>query len=357
MKKIFFVVGARPQFIKAAPILTEMRRYPVATKLIHTGQHYDHNLSDVFFDELEIPTPDFNLNCGSGTSVEQYLNVLSRLTEILIQEMPNLIVVFGDTNSTGASALCAALHQIPIAHVEAGLREFDKFIPEETNKLVADSLADIFFCPTQSAVNNLNQSNVSGHIVLSGDPSLDLLFARQGKFDIPDLNHFPAAHPGQYFLATCHRQANTNDRQSLENILRAFTQLPFPVIFPIHPRTQKAVEDFSLHSYLSHPNICVVPPIGFWETQSLLAHCNKVLTDSGGLIKEAYFHGKYSLILDRQTEWVEVIEEGRGVICGPDYDRIILHIDDIISSPAKNTSLGSGNSSQIIAQQLFNSLY
>ena len=173
LKSVYFVVGARPQFIKAAPVLEAMKKYPgIRVKLIHTGQHYDYNLSQLFFDELNLPVPDYQLNCGSGNSIQQYCTMLERLGEVLENDRPDLIVVFGDTNSTGAAALCANLKKIKLAHVEAGLREWDKNIPEEINKIVTDSLSDLYFCPTQTAVDFLNASNVSGKIILSGDPVL-----------------------------------------------------------------------------------------------------------------------------------------------------------------------------------------
>lgn len=188
MKSVYFVVGARPQFIKAAPVLEAMKAFVnITVKLIHTGQHYDYNLSELFFQELKIPTPDYQLNCGSGTSVEQYISILQKLSEVLRNDKPDMLVVFGDTNSTGAAALCSNLMGIKLAHIESGLREFDKNIPEEINKVVTDALSDLYFCPTQTAVDFLNKSNVSSKIILSGDPVLDLLFANKNKFENTDV--------------------------------------------------------------------------------------------------------------------------------------------------------------------------
>ena len=353
MKSVYFVVGARPQFIKAAPVLEAMKAFVnITVKLIHTGQHYDYNLSELFFQELKIPTPDYQLNCGSGTSVEQYISILQKLSEVLRNDKPDMLVVFGDTNSTGAAALCSNLMGIKLAHIESGLREFDKNIPEEINKVVTDALSDLYFCPTQTAVDFLNKSNVSGKIILSGDPVLDLLFANKSKFeDIKILEKFNL-EKGKYIFATCHRQNNTNNRSALESILKIFAAAPLPVLFPLHPRTKKAIVEFDLSNYLEHTNIHIIEPIGFWETQSLIANCDKVLTDSGGVIKEAYFHGKYVIVLDKQTEWVEVINEERGLVCGPNYTLVIENINNLTDFSTPNLSLGSGNASAIIANAI-----
>ena len=353
MKSVYFVVGARPQFIKAAPVLEAMKAFVnITVKLIHTGQHYDYNLSEVFFQELKIPAPDYQLNCGSGTSVEQYVSILQKLSEVLRNDKPDMLVVFGDTNSTGAASLCANLMRIKLAHVESGLREFDKNIPEEINKVVTDALSDLYFCPTQTAVDFLNKSNVSGKIILSGDPVLDLLFANKNKFENTDVLETLNLEKGKYIFATCHRQNNTNNKSALESILKIFAAAPLPVLFPLHPRTKKAIVEFDLSNYLEHTNIHIIEPIGFWETQSLIANCDKVLTDSGGVIKEAYFHGKYVIVLDKQTEWVEVINEERGLVCGPNYTLVIENINNLTDFSTPNLSLGSGNASAIIANAI-----
>ncbi|MBK9398504.1 MAG: UDP-N-acetylglucosamine 2-epimerase (non-hydrolyzing) [Saprospiraceae bacterium] len=353
MKSVYFVVGARPQFIKAAPVLEAMKAFVnITVKLIHTGQHYDYNLSELFFQELKIPTPDYQLNCGSGTSVEQYVSILQKLSEVLRNDKPDMLVVFGDTNSTGAAALCSNLMGIKLAHIESGLREFDKNIPEEINKVVTDALSDLYFCPTQTAVDFLNKSNVSSKIILSGDPVLDLLFANKNKFENTDVLETLNLEKGKYIFATCHRQNNTNNKSALESILKIFAAAPLPVLFPLHPRTKKAIVEFDLSNYLEHTNIHIIEPIGFWETQSLIANCDKVLTDSGGVIKEAYFHGKYVIVLDKQTEWVEVINEERGLVCGPNYTLVIENINNLTDFSTPNLSLGSGNASAIIANAI-----
>jgi len=353
MKSVYFVVGARPQFIKAAPVLEAMKAFVnITVKLIHTGQHYDYNLSELFFQELKIPTPDYQLNCGSGTSVEQYISILQKLSEVLRNDKPDMLVVFDDTNSTGAAALCSNLMGIKLAHIESGLREFDKNIPEEINKVVTDALSDLYFCPTQTAVDFLNKSNVSSKIILSGDPVLDLLFANKNKFENTDVLETLNLEKGKYIFATCHRQNNTNNKSALESILKIFAAAPLPVLFPLHPRTKKAIVEFDLSNYLEHTNIHIIEPIGFWETQSLIANCDKVLTDSGGVIKEAYFHGKYVIVLDKQTEWVEVINEERGLVCGPNYTLVIENINNLTDFSTPNLSLGSGNASAIIANAI-----
>ena len=241
---------------------------------------------------------------------------------------------------------------IKLAHIESGMREFDKNIPEEINKVVTDALSDLYFCPTQTAVDFLNKSNVSSKIILSGDPVLDLLFANKNKFENTDVLETLNLEKGKYIFATCHRQNNTNNKSALESILKIFAAAPLPVLFPLHPRTKKAIVEFDLSNYLEHTNIHIIEPIGFWETQSLIANCDKVLTDSGGVIKEAYFHGKYVIVLDKQTEWVEVINEERGLVCGPNYTLVIENINNLTDFSTPNLSLGSGNASAIIANAI-----
>ncbi len=350
LKSVYFIVGARPQFIKAAPVLVAMKKYPeIRVKLIHTGQHYDYNLSELFFKELNIPDPDYQLNCGSGTSVEQYITILHKLSNVLNKDKPDLLVVFGDTNSTGAAALCANLMGIKLAHVEAGLREFDKNIPEEINKMVTDTLTDLYFCPTQTSVDFLQRMNVSGKVILSGDPVLDLIINNKEKIDNSILEK-TGIKAGKYIFATCHRQNNTNNPISLQSILRMFVAAPLPVVLPLHPRTMIAIEKFNLSSYLEHPNLKVIEPVGFWQTQALIKNSDRVMTDSGGVIKEAYFHGKFVLVIDRQTEWLEVISEKKGVVCGTDLELASKYMAVKADNTTPNLSLGAGNASEIISK-------
>ena len=351
--KVYFVVGARPQFMKAAPVLEAMKSYSdIKVKLIHTGQHYDYNLSQQFFEELCIPKPDYQLNCGSGTSIEQYATILQRLGDVLSNDKPDMLVVFGDTNSTGAAALCANLLGIKLAHVEAGLREFDKNIPEEINKMVTDALSDLYFCPTKTASDFLEKRMVSGKVILSGDPVLDLLFANRDLVDNNQILDNLNISNDNYIFATFHRQNNTNNINALYSILKTFSEASLPVLLPLHPRTRKAIDGFGLNNYLNHPNIIVTEPIGFWDTQTLISKSNMVLTDSGGVIKEAYFHNKYVVILDTQTEWVEVINEGRGVICGPDTVKALQYLKKKISLGPNGFAMGKGDASKIIAKEI-----
>lgn len=353
MKKVAIVVGARPQFIKAAPVLNALKKYPLEILLIHTGQHYDANLSEIFFKELSIPPADYHLSCGSGDGITQYVTIMERLSCVLSRERPDLTVVFGDTNSTGAAALTSRLLKIPVAHVEAGLRELDKDIPEEINKLVADALSDLYFCPSQTAVDTLAASGVAENVVLCGDPVIDLLYQRKDLLPVPMVEENREIVTGKYYFATCHRQRNKESKANLENILKAFTQLRLPVVFSIHPGTRYAIEQFGLEGYLQHSNVVALEPQGFWQTQSLVFHSERVLTDSGGLIKEAYFHGKYVSILDCQTEWVEVLEEGKGMICGADIEKILFSVQQVRNDSTPNTSFGSGECSMIIAREMY----
>lgn len=352
-KKVYFVAGARPQFIKLAPVLRAMRSYDLDVRLIHTGQHYDFNLSDIFFEDLDMPEPAYNLAVGSGAPHEQYSLIIHRLGEIFSECRPDLVVVVGDTNSTGAAAVCTAIHRLPLAHIESGLREWNKSIPEEINKMLTDTVTDLLFCPTPTAVANVQELSLRGNVYHTGDPGLDLVFGYMNQPVQPSAYLSGLKLPPQYIYATSHREANTNSKASLESILKIMTGLGYPVVWPMHPRTTAAIEHYGLQDYLSHPDLIVIEPIGFWDSQFLLQHSKCVITDSGGLIKEAYCHGKYVIIIDHQTEWVEVLQEGKGVVCGPELNNVLKYIDHLPSTETPNTALGDGQSSEKIARIIY----
>lgn len=356
--KVAFIVGARPQLVKLAPVYHTIKTYlDIDPVIIHTGQHYDASLSDHFFEEFKMPYPDYNLGVGSGTPAYQFSQIIKDLAETLLEVKPHLMVVIGDTNSTAAAAICGAINSIPIAHIESGLREFNRNVPEEINKWITDAVAELYFCPTKTAMVNLQKEGVASNLILSGDPSLDMLF----EADMEHLKYHPIFNQlgiehGKYYFATMHRQLNTSSAQHLKEILESFAALDHPVIFPIHPRTRQAIDHFQLTHLLAQDNIQVLLPIGYWPTQALIRFANKILTDSGGIIKEAYFHNQFVIILDTQTEWVEVVSESKGIITGPDRNKILEACKLYLPEHMSNESLGSGNASALIAKGLYDFL-
>ncbi|MDX1477003.1 MAG: UDP-N-acetylglucosamine 2-epimerase (non-hydrolyzing) [Saprospiraceae bacterium] len=329
MYKVMHVIGARPHFMKLAPLYRVIGEDPGWTQVVvHTGQHYDERLSAVFFSEFGLDDPDFNLEVGSGRQVVQMSRIMERLDEVIRDQAPDMIFVYGDTNSTAAGAIAAAKNNIPLAHIEAGLREFDKQIPEEVNKLITDAVSDLYFCPTATAVRNLSDAGITRHVHLVGDTVLDwLAMCDSGQRPANDVRIF-GVEPGQYYLLTCHRAANTDHAPHLRAIWTAAGQLELPVIFPVHPRTKQALQHLDLlQDQPAH--LQLIEPTGFWAMQSLIREARAVLTDSGGVIKEAYFYRTPTVILDRQTEWVEVVEEGWATITGPDTARILAAVRDL----------------------------
>jgi UDP-GlcNAc3NAcA epimerase len=344
--KILSIVGARPNFVKAAPVSKALANEGCFDEVIvHTGQHYDYSLSEALFKELGMPAPKYNLKIGSGRQAWQLGEIISKLDGVIEKEKPDAVIVFGDTNSTAAGAIAAAKNNIPVAHVEAGLREFNKSIPEEANKMLTTAVADLYFCPTKTGVSNLENIGITENVHLVGDVGIDLVFNNLEKIIAIEQNVLRqyGLVPGRYFFVTCHRAANT-EPQNLAPILAALSELPFPVIFPIHPRTQEAIHRFGVPQPSG-----TVQPLGFFETQALIRNARMVITDSGGVIKEAYFHKTPGIIIDRQTEWVETVEEGWNHIAGPDRAKIqaLVRCRKI---PEKHTNcLGNGMASAQIA--------
>lgn len=349
------VAGARPQFVKLAPVFKALNASGhFLIKIVHTGQHYDHLLSGIFFSELNIPDPDYNLGVGSASQAVQIAEILLKLSPIIQAENPDLLIVFGDTNSTAAAALCAAIHKIPVTHIEAGLREFDKNIPEEINKLVTDSVSTLYFCPTNTGVQNLLKAGITEHVYHTGDVGMDLLFNLGQEFEASkDLLDRMGISAGNYIFATCHRAANTDNIENLTEILRAFASAPRPVVFPVHPRTYKVMVQYNLLDAIPQCKLILTDPFGFTDTQILIKNAAMVLTDSGGVIKEAYFHQVPSIIIDKQTEWLEILEEGWSVIAGPSFENISRYLHNFEIPEHHGMSLGDGKASEKIAQLIY----
>lgn len=335
MRKVLTVVGARPQFIKAA-VVSPVLRQVVEEVLVHTGQHYDRMMSQVFFQELPIPAPDYELGVGSGSHGIATGRMLAALDPIISREMPSLVVVYGDTNSTLAGALAAAKQGVPVAHVEAGLRSFNRAMPEEINRVLTDHLATRLYCPTPRAVKNLTQEGIVQGVVLTGDV-MDVAVGRMA-LDPRAPERFQLAR-GQYAVATVHRQENADNRERLAGILRGLANLPWPVLLPLHPRTRERIERFSLKEWLG-PKIRAVDPLGYHDMLSLVAAAAAVLTDSGGLQREAAALAVPTYVLRQETEWTELVEEGRCVLVGQDPDRIARAVLAKESRPRAGSVMG-----------------
>lgn len=319
--KVVTIVGARPQFIKASALSRVLRKRHKEI-LVHTGQHYDYDMSGVFFDGLELPAPDVNLGVGSGGHGAQTGAMLRGIEEVLMAEKPDWVLIFGDTNSTLAGALAAAKLHLPVAHVEAGLRSFNRRMPEEINRVVADHLSELLLCPTSTAVANLAGEGITHNVHLIGDVMLDLLEWAKAKVlaQPPPILDRLALKKRQYLLATVHRSENTDDPARLANILNAFNDLNEQIVFPVHPRTRKtiAASNFSLQ-----PHVRLIDPVGYMEMVALTNSSRLVLTDSGGLQKEAFWLGVPCITLRDETEWVETVASGWNVLAGSDRKKIV----------------------------------
>jgi len=351
--KILTVIGARPQFIKAAAV-SHILRQTNTEVMVHTGQHYDYLMSDVFFSELEIPKPDHNLQVGSAKHSEQTGEMLIRLEPIFEQEKPDCVLVYGDTNSTLAGALVASKLQIPVAHVEAGLRSFNREMPEEINRILTDHISRLLFCPSQQGVDNLKLEGITSGVHVVGDVMYDAVLKYIGlaekKSDIlSTLNLAPAS----YLLATIHRAANVDDPQRLFDILETLSMTGETVVFPSHPRTLKAIKsaEFSLGK-----NIKLVEPVGYLDMLWLEKNARMILTDSGGVQKEAYWLGVPCITLRSETEWVETVQTGWNFVAGVDRTTILSAAKNFPLPTSRPPLFGIGNASQQIVQHLMNEI-
>ncbi|MBU4138641.1 MAG: UDP-N-acetylglucosamine 2-epimerase (non-hydrolyzing) [Euryarchaeota archaeon] len=311
--KIVSIVGARPQFIKCAPLSRELRKVHHEI-LVHTGQHYDHDMSDIFFEELNIPKPDYNLGIGSGSHGEQTGKMLTEIEKVLLKEKPDLVLVYGDTNSTLAGALAAVKLHIRVAHVEAGLRSFDRNMPEEINQVLTDHISDILFCPTQTAVDNLSKEGITQGVHLVGDVMLDALeYNKTVAEKKSKILEVLGLKKDKYLVITIHRPSNTDSRENLNNIIKALREIGEAVVFPVHPRTKKFLQEYGLDF---PANVRLMDPLGYLDMLKLMAGARKILTDSGGIQKEAYMLGVPCVTLRENTEWVETLEGGWNVLVG-----------------------------------------
>jgi UDP-GlcNAc3NAcA epimerase len=347
--KIATIVGARPQFIKAAPVSQALRQASCREVLVHTGQHYDYKMSQVFFDELGIPAPDINLEVGSGSHGWQTAQILMRLEETLLAEKPDWVLVYGDTNSTLAGALAACKQRLSVAHVEAGLRSFNRDMPEEHNRVLTDHCADLLFCPTQTAIDNLAKEGLTQGVHWVGDTMYDAVLqfaeiARQRSTILTELK----LESKSYLLATIHRPYNTDIPENLINILSAFQAIDEPIIFPVHPRTRKKMAELgeALNVERLMSNVKLIEPVGYLDMLMLEQNARLILTDSGGMQKEAYFFGVPCLTLRPETEWVETVEAGWNMVVGAEVERIVAATRELRPTGSPPLVFGDGQASE-----------
>jgi len=355
--KILTVIGARPQFIKAAAVSREIRRNNILEVIVHTGQHFDKSMSDIFFDEMEIPRPDYNLDVNGLTHGGMTGQMMEKLDPIIIKEKPDFILVYGDTNSTLAGALCGAKLHVPVAHIEAGLRSFNNKMPEEINRIIVDRISNILFCPSDTAVANLKAEAFSDFgctIVKTGDVMYDAAMYYANKSVKKSLIMVDRKlQKDKFVLATIHRAENTDDVQRLSSIINALNKIAEEkrVILPLHPRTKKIIEQNDLNLKFD-----VTDPVGYFDMLELLKNCSVVMTDSGGVQKEAYFFKKPCITLRDETEWTELVDEGFNEVVGSDYDKIIdayRRLPERKCDYRKNL-YGDGNAAIMIVESLRN---
>jgi len=312
--KVLSLVGARPQYIKEAVLNHEFRKQNIKEVLVNSGQHYDFNMADVFFKSLDIKEPDYNLKVGSGKHGEMTGKIMTEFEKVAEQEKPDVILVYGDTNTTLAGAIVAAKLKIKLAHVEAGLRMRPKDMPEEINRVLTDRISNLLFAPSHTAIENLKREGITKGVHFTGDVTYDLFLRMRPHFKY-DLVRKLALRENNYMVVTLHRDYNVDVKKKLEKILSSLQELnkKIRLVFPIHPRTKKRISEFELDHYLE--KITVIEPLEYLDIMGLVAKSLKVITDSGGLQKESFFAGKPGLILMPDTAWIELVENGWNVLC------------------------------------------
>jgi len=347
---VLSIVGARPQFMKVSPVAAALSAAGHTHRLLHTGQHYDDNMSAIFFRELGLPAADVDLGIGSGSHGAQTGAMLAAIEAALVESRPDWVVVYGDTNSTLAGALAAVKLQIRVAHVEAGLRSFNRQMPEEINRVVADHVSDGLFCPSDAAVGHLRAEGVTRGVHMVGDVMADALMplATRAREQSRILDSLVLA-PSSYALATLHRAENTDDAQRLTQIVAAINQLGQPVVLPLHPRTRKQLADAQL-SFSGH--VTVIEPVGYLDMLQLTQQARIILTDSGGLQKEAYWLGVPCVTLRDETEWVETVAAGWNVLAGADRSRILDAVAQLAPPASRPPLYGDGRAAQRITEVL-----
>jgi UDP-N-acetylglucosamine 2-epimerase (non-hydrolysing) len=360
MKKIASVVGARPNFIKLAPIHKLIKYHEYTNKfehtIIHTGQHYDYKLSEIFFREFSLPSPNYNLDVGSATPCLQIAEMLKKLEHLFHSHKFDLVLVYGDTNSTFAGALAATKSSINVAHVESGLRSFDREMPEELNRILTDHISNFLYPPTKTAIENLNSENIRGEIIFTGDISVEIIRDAETKISNSSILEKLNLEPKEYYLFTLHRSENTNF-ECLKTIINIFKKIPdLKIVFPIHPRTVNILNEINLYKELQKcKNVKLIEPVGYIDFIKLIKCASKVVTDSGGTQKEAYLLKTPCITIRNNTEWVETISEGWNILTGIDVEKTtdaIINWNPQKISSTHNHIFGNGKTSNIIVNHL-----
>lgn len=348
--KVMTIVGARPQFVKAAVVSRAFNehREDITEIIVHTGQHYDENMSEIFFDELEIPKPHINLGVGGGSHGQNTGRMLEKLEAVMLEVKPDWILAYGDTDSTLAAALAAVKIRIPVAHVEAGLRSFNRQMPEEINRILTDHISSLLFAPTKAGRNNLiNEGVEENKIHLSGDVMYDAAMFYRERARRPVLDNGLVLTPNDFVLCTIHRAENTDSRDRMKGIMKGLKDSGLKIILPLHPRTRKKIDETGLKI---PANVYTIDPVGYLEMVWLEANCRAVATDSGGVQKEAYFHGKPCVTLRDETEWVELIEVGANCVVGADPELIANQLNASQYSEYTEGLYGNASSGSEIAR-------
>lgn len=357
MPKILTIVGARPQFVKAAALSRALNKYGIEEILVHTGQHFDENMAEIFFRQMEIPEPKYNLGINSLSHGAMTGRMLEEIEKVLLIEKPSAVVVFGDTNSTLAGALAATKLHIPVAHIEAGLRSFNMKMPEEVNRILTDRISEYLFCPNENAIANLKNEgfdNFGSHILNCGDVMYDVaLYYSKLSADHSTIVSDLKLEPGKFLLTTLHRQENTDDPAILDSLIFTLNKLSnnYKIVLPIHPRTRKIIElrGFKL-------NFNPIDPVGYFDMIELLKNCAFVISDSGGLQKEAFFFEKHCLVIRNETEWTELVEMGYNFLTGTVSAKILETVEYLNKYNVKfdKKPYGDGNAAEKIALVLKN---
>jgi len=343
---IFTIIGARLQFIKCAQVSAELRKTHNEF-LVHTGQHYDGNMSHIFFDEMGIPKPDVNLEVGSGSHAVQTAAMMTGLEPLMTEHSPDAVMIYGDTNSTVAGALVAAKLHIPVIHIEAGLRSFNTKMPEEINRIVADRLSKILCCPTETAVENLANEGIKNGVINTGDVMYDAVLMFKPLSEKSDILKTLNANSKKYNLITIHRASNTDILENLLNILNGANDSGQLSIFPIHPRTKNIIKNNGIN-ISSFNNIEFIDPLGYLDFMALASNAKTITTDSGGLQKEAYWHGVPCITVREETEWVETVESGWNLLIGPNREKLTIALHEFTPSGKRPDYYGDGKAANKI---------
>ncbi|MEX0857879.1 MAG: UDP-N-acetylglucosamine 2-epimerase (non-hydrolyzing) [Balneolaceae bacterium] len=350
MKTILTIVGARPQFVKAAVVSKAMAEAGISERIVHTGQHYDHEMSTVFWEELGLPAPSVNLEVGSGNHGMQMGLIMQKLEEYImdLDKYPDAVLVYGDTNSTLSGAIVASKLHIPVVHIEAGLRSFNREMPEEINRILTDHASDLLFCSSLKGVEQLKKEGITKNVFNAGDVMYNavLTFSEiaDRKYTLADVTHLKT---GEFILATIHRPSNTDDPDNLKSIISAFGKLNQPVLWPVHPRNKSKLKDLIIPE-----NLHLIDPVSYFKMLILLKNCSKVITDSGGLQKEAYWMKKLCITIREETEWVETLEGGWNILAGADEKKIISAVEKSDSISIWKPLYGEGNAAKKITEIL-----